>query len=166
MALARPVERAILDVDPEMPVYAIRTMEDVLARSVAQRKLTMALLLAFSVLAAVLAAVGIYGVLAYGVAQRAREIAIRMAVGARRADVVALVGAETARLVVTGAGIGVAAGLGLARLAASLLFQVSPADAGVYAAAALLVGSVAALAGLVPARRAATVDPMSALRQE
>jgi hypothetical protein len=86
--------------------------------------------------------------------------------GARRADVVALVGAETARLVVTGAGIGIAGGLGLARLAASLLFQVSPADAGVYAAAALLVGSVAALAGLVPARRAATVDPMSALRQE
>ncbi|HEV8147749.1 MAG TPA: ABC transporter permease [Bryobacteraceae bacterium] len=166
MALARPVERAILGVDPEMPVYAIRSMDDVLARSVAQRKLTMALVLAFSVLAALLAAIGIYGVLAYGVAQRAREIGIRMAVGARRADVVALIGAEAVWLAFAGLAIGIAGALALARFASGQLFGVSPADLQVFAVASGLVGAISLLAAFIPARRAASIDPMSALRQE
>src|SRR4029077_7631986 len=132
------------------PVYAMRSMDDVLARSVAQRKLTMALVLAFSVLAVLLAAIGIYGVLAYGVAQRAREIGIRMAVGARRADVVALIGAEAVWLAFAGLLMGIAGALALARFASGQLFGVSPADLQVFAAASGLVGSISLLAAFIP----------------
>src|SRR5258708_28881107 len=104
-----------------MPVYAIRTMDEVVARSVAQRKIPMVLLFAFSALAVILAAIGIYGVLAYSVAQRAREIGIRMAMGARTADVIGMVGGQALRLVLAGIGAGVLASLALARLASSLL---------------------------------------------
>ncbi len=164
--LARAAERAIHDADPETPVYAIRNMDEVVAQSVAQRKVTMVLLIAFSALAVILAAVGIYGVLAYTVAQRTREIGIRIAIGARTTNVVSLVGKEAAIFAITGISAGIAATLGLARLASSLLFGVSPSDVPVYAAAAWIVACVALLASLLPARRAASVDPMTALRQD
>jgi putative ABC transport system permease protein len=164
--MARAAERAIHDADPEIPVYAIRNMDEVVAQSVAQRKVTMVLLLAFSALAVVLAAVGIYGVLAYTVAQRTREIGIRMAIGARATNVIGMIGREAATFAIAGIAAGVVATLGLARLASSLLFGVSPSDAPVYAAAAWIVACVALLASLLPARRAASVDPMTALRED
>jgi putative ABC transport system permease protein len=164
--LARAAERAIHQADSEIPVYAIRSMDEVIAQSVAQRKVTMVLLIAFSALAVILAAVGIYGVLAYTVAQRTREIGIRMAVGARAANVIGLVGREAAKFALAGIIAGVAATLGAARLASSLLYGVSPSDATVYSIAALIVGAVALLASLLPAHRAASVDPMTALRQD
>jgi len=164
--LARSLERAIQKADPEMPVYAIRTMDEVIARNVAQRKTIMVLLVAFSILAVVVAAVGIYSVLAFSVAQRSREIGVRMALGANTADVIRVFGAETARLALAGIGAGVLATLALARLASSLLFGVNPTDPAVYATSALIVAAIAALASIVPVRRAASVDPMVALRAE
>jgi putative ABC transport system permease protein len=164
--LARAAEQAIHQADPELPVYAIRTMNEVIAQSVAQRKITMVLLIAFSALAMILAAVGIYGVLAYTVAQRTREIGIRMAAGARAADVMGLVGREAAKFAFAGIAAGIIVSLAAAKLAGGLLYGVSPADAGVYSIAALIVGSVALLASLAPARRAASVEPMTALRRE
>ncbi len=165
-ALGRTLERAIQKADPEMPVYAVRTMEEVVARSVAERKTTMVVLLAFSTLAILLAAVGIYSVFAYSVAQRAREIGIRMAVGARAVDVIGMIGAETARLALAGIGAGVLAALALARFASSLLFGVNSSDAAVYSAAAAIVAAIAVLASVVPVRRAVSVGPVVALRQE
>ena len=164
--MARAAERAIHDTDPEIPVYAIRNMDEVVAQSVAQRKVTMVLLIAFSALAVILAAVGLYGVLAYTVAQRTREIGIRMAIGARATNVIGMIGREAATFAIAGIAAGVVATLGLARLASSLLFGVSPSDAPVYAAAAWIVACVALLASLLPARRAASVDPMTALRED
>jgi putative ABC transport system permease protein len=164
--LTRSVERAIHTVDPDLAVYGVRTMDEVVSQSVAQRKITMVLLLAFAIMAVILSSVGIFGVLAYGVAQRSREFGIRMAVGACAANVVIMVGAEAAVLALVGIAGGALAALGLARLASSLLFGISPWDPTVFAVAALIVGSVAMLASVAPARRAASVDPTTALRQE
>ncbi len=164
--LTAAVERGIHATDAEMAVYGVRTMDEVVARSVAQRKIAMALLFAFSILALILAAVGIYGVLAYSVAQRSREIGIRMAVGARAVDVVGMISADVALLTLAGIASGVLAALGLARLASSLLYGISYSDAAVYAVAAVTVGWVALLAAVAPAWRAASVDLKAALRQE
>jgi putative ABC transport system permease protein len=141
-------------------------MDEVIALSVQDRKTTMGALLTFSVLAVLLAAVGIYGVLAYSVAQRSREIGIRMAMGARVSDVIGMVGTEAARLAIAGILVGLVATLALARLVSSLLFGVSFADGTVYAGSVVVVATVAMLAGWAPARRAASVDPMMALREE
>ena len=164
--LTRAVEQGIHAVDAEMAVYGVRTMDEVVARSVDQRKITMALLVAFSTLAVLLAAVGIYGVLAYSVAQRSREIGIRMAVGARAMDVVGMIGTEAATLALAGIATGAVAALVLARLASSLFYGISYSDPAVYAAAAAIVGSVVLVATVAPARRAACLDPVVALRQE
>ena len=165
-ALARAVEGGIHAADAEMAVYGVQTMDEVIARSVAQRKIAMTLLFAFSALALILAAIGIYGVLAYSVAQRSREIGIRIAVGARAVDVVGMIGVDVARLALAGIASGALAALGLARLASSLLYGISYSDAMVYAAAALTVGCVALLAAVGPMRRAASLNPIVALRQE
>jgi predicted permease len=164
--LTRAVERAIHTTDAQMAVYGVRTMDEVVSRSVAQRKITMTLLFTFSALAVLLAAVGIYGVLAYSVAQRSREIGIRMAVGARAMDVAGMISGDAARLTLAGIASGGLAALGLARLASSLLYGIGYSDPIVYAAAALIVGGVALLATIAPARQAVSLDPMTALRQE
>jgi putative ABC transport system permease protein len=164
--LTPAVERGIHAADAEMAVYGVRTMDEIVERSVAQRKVTMALLLVFSALAVLLAGVGVYGVLAYSVAQRAHEIGIRISVGAQARDVIGMIGAGAARLALAGIGGGALAALGLARLASSLLYGISYSDPAVYAAAALVVGCVALLAAIAPARRAASVDPIQSLRQE
>jgi putative ABC transport system permease protein len=118
----------------------------------------------FSGLAVALAAVGIYGVIAYSVAQRTREIGIRMALGARRSNVFGMVIGQGVKLAVAGIAIGIPAALGLARLMSSLLYQVSIADAETCSAVVTLVLLVALIASFVPARRATTVEPMEALR--
>jgi len=166
MTLAHAAEQAIHAADGELAVYGVRPMEEVVTRSVARRKITMALLLSFSILAVLLAAIGIYGVLAYSVVQRSRELGIRMAVGARRVDVIVMIGAEAATLVLAGIAGGTLAALGLARLASSLLFGIRYSDPPVYAAAALVVAGVALVATIAPARQAASLDPIVTLRQE
>jgi ABC-type antimicrobial peptide transport system permease subunit len=141
-------------------------MNDVIARTLAQRKFTMVLLGIFAGLAVVLAAVGLYGVMSYVVTQRTREIGIRMALGAQRADVLKLVIRQGMIVTAAGIAIGLAASLGLTRLIANLLYGIAATDAVTFAALSLLLLTVALLACWLPARRASGVDPMIALRSE
>jgi ABC-type antimicrobial peptide transport system permease subunit len=153
-------------VDTDQPIGAILTMDQQLMRSLTRRRFSVTLLAAFGVVAVSLAAIGLYGVLAFIVAQRRREIGVRMALGARPRDVIADVMGQGLRL----AGLGVVIGLGLAlagtRLLSSLLFGTSPTDIATFATVATLLVAIAAAASLVPALRASRVDPLIALRDE
>jgi len=160
-AAARAVIRGL---DPELPLYDVRSLENRLSDSLGRRRIAMWLLVAFSSLALTLAAIGVYGVLAYDVSQRKQEIGIRMALGADRSRVLQMVMASGVTLTIVGIGIGVALAAIAARAASGLLFGVSPYDPVTYATfAAVLVGT-AIVAAYVPARRATQVDPMAALR--
>jgi len=152
--------------DPNQPLADVRTLEEYLDRSVAQRRLTMLLLAAFAGIAFALAAVGIYGVLAHSVAQRTREIGLRMALGARAHDVLRMVVSQGMGVVGAGVLAGVAGALMLTRVMTSLLFGVSATDPLTFAGVAAVFAGVALLACWLPARRAARVDPMVALRYE
>ena len=152
--------------DRNLPLPKIETMEEVLAASVRERRLIMTLLGVFAVLALVLAAVGIYSVMAYTVGQRTHEIGVRLAIGASRGDVVRLVLRQTVVLTAAGLVIGVAAAAGLTRLMRTLLFEVEPGDPLTFTAGAFVLLAVSLAAGLVPGRRAARVDPIVALRYE
>jgi ABC-type antimicrobial peptide transport system permease subunit len=147
-------------------VADIRTMEQVVGDSVAERRLTMVMLAIFAGAALVLAAVGIYGVIAYSVTQRTQEIGIRMALGARQANVLWMVVGNAMLLAATGIVIGAVGGLLLTRLMRDLLFQVRPADPTTFAGVAAVLALVALAASYFPARRAARVDPLVALRAE
>jgi ABC-type antimicrobial peptide transport system permease subunit len=162
--LGPEIVAAIRAVDPEQPVYNVRTMTDVVQRSLAPRRLSLALVAAFAVAALLLASVGVYGVIAFGVAQRVREFGIRMALGAERGAVSRLVLREGATLAALGTLIGLAVALVLGGLVEGLLFGVQPRDALSTSAAALLLFGVAVVASYLPARRAAGVDPTVALR--
>jgi putative ABC transport system permease protein len=166
MTLAGAVREEIRAVDRDLPPYDIRPMNEVLSASFARQRFTVTLLGVFAALALGLAAIGIYGVVAYSVTQRTYEIGLRRALGAQSGDVLKLVGGQLARLAVTGIGLGLAASIALTRLIASLLFDVSATDPTTFAAVALLLGGVALLAAGIPARRAVKVDPMVALRYE
>jgi ABC-type antimicrobial peptide transport system permease subunit len=126
----------------------------------------MLLLVLFSVLALILAAVGIYGLMAYSVSQRTHEIGVRLAIGAQRRDVLRLVLRDGARLTFLGIALGIIAALALTRLMATLLFEVTPTDPATFAAVAILLAVVALAACYIPARRATRVDPMVALRYD
>jgi predicted permease len=165
-SLTRAAQNEVLALDKEQPVFAIRTMEEVVSRSVAQRRLSMLLLVIFAAVAVTLATVGIYGVMSYSMAQRTHEIGIRMALGARAPDVLALVAKQTLTLVALGVAVGLAGALLFTRSLASLLFQVQPTDPAILLGATLLLAAVALGAGHIPARRAVKVDPMTALRCE
>jgi putative ABC transport system permease protein len=164
--LANAVRDAIWRVDKEQPIAAVRTMDEQLSNSLTRRRFSVTLLTAFGVVAVSLAAIGLYGVLAFVVAQRRREIGLRMALGARARDVITDVLGQGMRLAL----VGVAAGIGLAlagtRLLRSLLYGTSPTDAVTYVAVATLLVIVAAGASFVPALRASRVDPLTALRDE
>jgi predicted permease len=164
--LVAAVRGAIHEVDPYQPVNGVRTLDEVLGVETAQRRLGMILLTSFAALALLLAALGIYGVLAFFVVQHTQEIGVRLALGARPSDVLRLVVGRGMRLALAGVVIGLAASFGLARLLASLLYGVSPSDPATYALVAALLACVALLACMIPARRATKVDPMVALRYE
>ncbi len=166
MRMTRAVEAAIHRTDPDQPLTHIETMEQVFSESVAQPRLQLVLLVVFGGIAALLAIVGIYGVIAYSVAQRTREIGIRVALGAQQTDVGRMVLREGAVLAVTGALIGTAGALMAARLLRTLLFETAPADPATLGFVLAAVILVALLATLIPARRAAHVDPVTALRYE
>jgi predicted permease len=160
------VSRTIRAADPTLPLIGLRRLTDVVDVSVAERRFNTVLLGAFAVLALVLAAVGIYGLMAYSVVQRTREIGIRLAIGATPANVLSLVVGQGARVAVAGVVIGLLGCLALTRIVGTLLFDVSPFDPIAFGAAALLLLGVAALASYLPARRAARIDPQSAIRAE
>jgi putative ABC transport system permease protein len=164
--LADTVRRIVWSVDREQPVANIMTLDDLLDEEVAQRRVQTLLLGGLSSLALLLACVGIYGVLSYLVAQRTREIGIRVALGAIGADVFRAIAGQGLGLTATGIAIGFAASLALTRLLGSLLFQVTGTDPVTYLFAASLFAAMALIACLVPASRAARVDPMVALRDE
>jgi putative ABC transport system permease protein len=165
-SLAAALDREISAVDAELPVYDIRTMNQVLAASIAQRRFTMWLLVIFAAAALLLAAIGLYGVLSYTVTQRTHEIGIRMALGAGAGDVLRLVIRQGMTLAVMGVAIGMIASFALTRTMKSLLFDTSASEPLVFAAIAVLLTGVALLACWIPARRAAKLDPMEALRHE
>jgi len=162
--LAQAIAREVRAVDPGLPVYGVRTMTDVLGSAVAERRFLMRLLVAFGTIAAGLALVGIYGVMACSVSQRTREIGIRMAIGARREDVSRMVMRQGLVLTSLGMVAGVVVGLSVLQLVKSQLFGVRPSDPRTLAAALLLMAVVGAVAAYLPARRAAGVDPIRALR--
>jgi len=164
--LAGAVRREVAALHGGQPVFDIATMEQLLRDSVAQRRLSLVLVGTFSLLALLLAAVGIYGVTSYSVAQRTHEIGIRMAVGCSPARVLRLVLSESALITLAGMVAGLAAALWLSRFISSLLYKTQPNDlASMLSASALLVG-VGLLAGAIPAYRASKVDPVIALRAE
>jgi putative ABC transport system permease protein len=165
-ALAAAVQEAVRSVDPSLDAAAVKPMADVIAETVVQPRFNVLLLSAFALLALLLAAVGIYGVVSYSVVQRTREIGVRMALGATRGDVLRLVTGEGVRLAAFGVAAGLLGAAASARLLQALLFEVRPIDAATYAAAALFLLLVAAAASLVPAWRATRVAPVAALNVE
>jgi predicted permease len=165
-AMTGAVRRAVAQLDPREVVYGVTTMDDVLAGSLAARRLSMILLSAFAVLALLLSCIGIYGVISHLVGQRTHEIGVRMALGAQSGDVMRLVLGHGARMALIGVAAGLAAALALTRLMAHQLFGVTAHDPLTFSAVAVLLASVSLLACYVPARRAVRVDPLIALRYE
>jgi ABC-type antimicrobial peptide transport system permease subunit len=166
VSVAPALRDAVQAVDADQPLYEILTMEEVIERSVAGPRLQLVLMGTFAGIALLLAIVGLYGVISYLVAQRTREMGIRMALGAGPADVVWLVMRQGARLAAVGIGLGLAGAYGLSQLLESQLYGVSAQDPLTFGALAALLGSVALVATFLPARRAARVDPLIAMKGE
>jgi putative ABC transport system permease protein len=165
-AAAASIRRDVNAIDKDLPITDIASMSDAIGGTVAQPRFQTFLLAMFGSLALILAAVGIYGVISYSVAQRTHEIGIRMSLGAQRKDVLQLVLGEGVKLALAGTAIGLAAAFGLTRLIAKLLYGVSATDPFTFAAVAVVLMFVALVACYIPARRAMRVDPMVALRYE
>jgi len=165
-AMTTALRRLVQSRDADMPLYDVRTMEESLRRGLWESRIYVALMAVFAVLALVIAAVGIYGVMAYSVAQRTQEIGIRMALGAARGDVLRLVVGQALRLTLLGMGIGLAGAYAVTRLMASLLFGVSASDPPTFLGVTFILALSALIAAWLPAERAARVDPMVALRAE
>src|SRR5687768_16214222 len=164
--LASAVRGIIGRMDPELPVAQVRTLEDVFSASVSTPRFVTVLLGAFGGLALVLAALGVYGVISYSVAQRAQEMGIRMALGARASDVVRLVVAQGMRPAVIGLVVGVLAAIAGTRLMRQFLYGVSETDAASFAVGVVVLGLAGVVATLIPARRATRADPLTALRAD
>jgi predicted permease len=165
-ALAGSVRSAIAEIDPGQPIYDMQTLDQLVAKSLGQRRFTLTLMLLFGVIALVLSAVGIYGVMAFAVTQRTQEIGIRMALGASAIDVLKLIVGSGMSLAAIGVVIGLVGAFAITRLMTTLLFGVSPTDAVTFALVSVGLLVVAFLACYLPARRATKVDPLIALRYE
>jgi putative ABC transport system permease protein len=162
----QPISKAIYAVDKEQAITSVRTMEQVLTESLAGRRFNMTLLITFSALALMLAAVGVYGVMSYSVMLRKRELGIRMALGARAVDVLRLVLGQGLALTLIGVGVGMAGAYALTRLMSSLLYGVSATDFLTFGSVSCVIVVVGLLASFLPARRATKVDPLIALRSD
>ncbi len=165
-SLALPIQQIVQRLDPQLAVSDILTMNQVIGKSTLDASFDATLMLAFAVLSLTLAAVGLFGVVSYMVNQRTREIGLRMALGAQKGDVLRMVVGQGLRLTLIGVAIGIAGALGLTRFLSSLLYGVKPTDPLTFIAVSLVLIAVALLACYIPARRAAKVDPMVALRYE
>ena len=165
-ALMSRLREAVRAGDANLPVYQMRRMDEVISASIAPRRTNTILLVVFGGLAVLLATIGVYAVLSYGVSQRTREIGVRVALGAQRRDVVGMIVGDGARLALLGVVIGLLGAYWLSRFVSSLLYGVSPQDPRVFVGAALGLAAVACAAAWIPARRATRVDPISALREE
>jgi putative ABC transport system permease protein len=166
LAMAATVRAEIWKLDKDLPLFRVRTMEQILSASVAGQRFNMLLLMVFAALALLLAAVGIYGLMSYATAQRTREIGVRLALGARASDVLRLVMKQGLILTVSGVAVGLAGAFALTRVMTGMLFGVSATDPTTFTLIAALLTLVALVACWIPARRAAKVDPMVALRVE
>ena len=165
-AVETAIRAQVREIDRNLPVVGLNTMSEVVAQSVATPRFYMLMLAAFAGIALVLAAIGIYGVISYTVAQRSRELGIRIALGASRGRVIGKVLSEGLTLTVVGVGLGLVAAFGLTRLISSMLFGVAAGDAVTFAGVAVALTAVAVLASWLPAQRAAAVDPLIAMRAE
>jgi len=165
-ALVNGVASAVRAIDPELPLADVRTMEEVVDATLTRPRTVAVLLAAFAAMALALAAVGVYGVMAYSVAQRMQEIGVRMALGATPKSVFRLILSQGVRLVAIGVALGVLAAAGLTRLLDTLLFQTEPVDPWTFGATSALLMTIAALASYIPARRGTRVAPVDALRAE
>jgi predicted permease len=165
-SLGKALRKAVLEANPALPQIEISTMSGLVDRSLGTDRLIATLSSCFGALALLLASIGLYGVMSYAVARRTNEIGIRMALGARRGNVLRLVLGNGSKLALAGVAVGIVAALGLTRFLSSLLFDVKPTDPLTFFAVAVLLGGVALLASYIPARRATKVDPMVALRYE
>ena len=165
-SLSAAIRDQVWSVDKDIPIPNIRTMDQLLSTSVARPRFNMLLLGVFAVIALVLSAVGVYGVMSYSVVQRTHEIGIRMALGAAKPDVLKLVVVQGLKLLLIGIGLGLLAALALTRVLTSMLFGVEPTDPATFAMISVLLACVALTACIVPARRATKVDPIVALRYE
>jgi putative ABC transport system permease protein len=165
-ALVPSIQQTIWSIDRDMPVSRLQTMRHAIGNALWQSRFNLMLISIFSAIAMILTVVGIYGVMAYDVAQRTQEIGIRMALGAERSGIVRLVFSQSLRVVLAGVIVGVVAALGLARLMTTMIYQVQPADPRTYVGVTALVLCVAACSALLPVRRATRVDPIIALRYE
>ena len=166
LSLSEPARGIIRGLDPAQPIAEVRTLEDILGENFARQRFSAWLLSGFSIVALVLAGVGIYGVLAYSVTARTRELGVRAALGADARSIIALVLKTGARPVMGGVVIGIAGALALTGLLKSLLFGIGPRDLLTFLVVPCLLAAVALLAAFLPARRAAHLDPMEALRIE
>lgn len=166
LTLVPTIQREVASIDPDLPIYRVRTMNEVMGESLQRRRLALTLLAGFAGLALLLAAIGIYGVTAYGVAQRKTEIGVRMALGANRGQVLAMIMRSGLKIIAIGVVIGVVLSLALTRLMSSLLFSVHASDPLALSGAAFVLILVALVAIFIPARRATKVNPMCALRYE
>ena len=165
-SLEPAVKSVVADLDKDLPVVNLRTMDELMTEAVAPPRFRTILVSMFAVVGLLLAAIGIYGVMAYAVTERTHELGVRIALGADRGDVLRIVLGEAAWLAACGVGLGVAGALGATRLIQTLLFGVTPTDALTFAAIAMLLTATALVASYIPARRATRVDPMVALRYE
>jgi putative ABC transport system permease protein len=166
LSLAESVKKTVWSVDPEQPVWKVRTVERLIEMNVAGRRFVLTLMACFAALAVLLTALGLYGVISYTVAQRTHEIGVRVALGARGRDVLRLVLGQGMRLVLVGLALGLAGAFAATRLMQGLLYGVTATDPATYGLVALLLAAVALLACYLPARRATRVDPLVALRYE
>lgn len=164
--LTAAVRNTLAAFDPDLPMYNVRTMEDRVGESLARRRFAMQLLAVFAGVALTLATIGIYGVMSYLVNQGTRELGIRLALGAAPMTILWFIGKQTALLAAAGVACGLAGALAVTVLMQSLLFEVTPRDPATFAATAAVLAVIALAAGLVPAGRAARIDPLVSLRSE